>query len=53
MCSEPKKFKTITVEELTERDPEQLSEEELAALEEPEYDPEALREILRLKRGGR
>jgi hypothetical protein len=41
MHSEPKKLKTIEVEELTERDLEQLSEEELAALEEPEYDPEA------------
>ena len=50
MFSEPRKFKTIMVEELTERDLEQLSEEELAALEEPEYDPEALREVLRLKR---
>ena len=41
-----------TVDELTERDLEQLSDEELAALEEPEYDPEALREVLRLKPGG-
>lgn len=39
------------VYEVTGRDAEMLSEEEIAALEEPWYDEEALREILAIKPG--
>lgn len=42
----------VEVYEVTGLDVEMLSEEEIAALEEPWYDEEALREILAIKPGG-
>lgn len=44
--------KGAEIYEITGRDVEMLSEEETAALEEPPYDEEALREILAIKPGG-
>lgn len=55
MSSEDRRSKPIKImietgrmEDLTERDVEQPCEEEFAALEEPLYDPEILREVIDL-----